>query len=91
MKIGQNFKNFDARQMHVIFPTFSRDINKWRARIKSRHKLVPQIRASFTHDARARQMRVLSRNFFWDVDKWRARVKSHKKLVPQINVWQVLL
>ena len=75
LKNFENFENFDARLIRVLSPNFFWDFDKWRARVISHKKLVPQIRASFTHDARARQMRVLSRNFFWDVDKWRARVR----------------
>ena len=75
LKILKNFENFDARLIRVLSPNFFWDFDKWRARVISHKKLFPQIRASFTHDARARQMRVLSRNFFWDVDKWRARVR----------------
>ena len=75
LKNFENFENFDARLIRVLSRNFFWDFDKWRARVISHKKLVPQIRASFTHDARARQMRVLSRNFFWDVDKWRARVR----------------
>ena len=75
LKILKNFENFDARLIRVLSRNFFWDFDKWRARVISHKKLFPQIRASFTHDARARQMRVLSRNFFWDVDKWRARVR----------------
>ena len=75
IEILKNFENFDARLIRVLSRNFFWDFDKWRARVISHKKLFPQIRASFTHDARARQMRVLSRNFFWDVDKWRARVR----------------
>ena len=75
LKNFENFENFDARLIRVLSRNFFWDFDKWRARVISHKKLFPQIRASFTHDARARQMRVLSRNFFWDVDKWRARVR----------------
>ena len=76
-------------------PNFFWEFDKWRASVISHKKLFPQIRASFTHDARAGQMRVLSRNFFWDVDKWRARVRCAEIRVfyhrPSVGVWGRLL
>ena len=55
------------------------------ARVFSHKKLVPQIRASFTHHARASYRH----NFFFGTVQMtrgqRARVKSHQKFVPQIR------
>ena len=67
--------------MRVIFPTFSRDINKWRARVKSRQKLVPQIRASFTKDARA-----------WNARRYAMFTRGHNNhLLAPVMQWAVEL
>ena len=79
LKILKFFKNFE--NFLKIFENFE----NFEARVFSHKKLVPQIRASFTHHARASYRH----NFFFGTVQMtrgqRARVKSHQKFVPQIR------
>ena len=72
LKNFENFENFDARLIRVLSPNFFWDFDKWRARVISHKKLVPQIRASFTKDARAKSARWYARFTRGHKNQWKS-------------------
>ena len=86
----QKFQKFSQKfaKFFKIFQKFSKFLKifeNFEVRVFSHKKFLPQIRASFTHVARASY----PHNFFFGTVQMtrgqRARVFSHQKLVPQIR------